>query len=168
MSRPDDSVTSVLDRMVVAVLGENAHFQSHALALGIPRETIKSWKRRGEVPLGTLKNFALDWKVPLDWLQRGDMPDAHQANEQARSQGLSEDESELLENYRRCTPSGRRVLLASSAEMALAAKPRRTLQPNFGVGAQPGKVSFQVGQNKQGLMSCKPKSVNKKTKKEDE
>lgn len=71
MPKRANKIDHVLDRMVLVALGERAEFKSHAEALGIPPETIKTWRRRGEVPLTKLKDFAQDWKVSLDWLMNG-------------------------------------------------------------------------------------------------
>lgn len=104
MSKRENPVDHVLDRMVEAVLGENAHFKSHADALGIPQDTIKTWRRRGAVPAGYLSNFARDWKKSVDWLLHG--PEGVPVIEaklmpHGGAMQLRADERKLLENYRK-------------------------------------------------------------------
>lgn len=112
MSKRENPVDQVLDRMVEAALGENAHFKSHGEALGIPEETVKTWRRRGAVPAGYLSNFARDWKTSVDYLLHG--PEGvmlieakahggmhHAAEQQAAAYGLTDEERKLLENYRK-------------------------------------------------------------------
>ncbi|MDT3707467.1 MAG: helix-turn-helix domain-containing protein [Thiobacillus sp.] len=116
MSKPGDQVDFVLDRMVEVVLGENAQFRSHAEALGIPANTIKTWKRRGEVPSGYLKGFADDWKVSFDWLLHGGARQAvqvesHKVSEAERPYGISAEEWRLIERYRRSRPEIRAAAL---------------------------------------------------------
>lgn len=111
MRKKENPVDHVLDRMVEAVLGENAHFKSHAEVLGVPAETIKSWRRRGEVPASKLAAFAQDWKVSVDWLLYGpeeklilgDNSARLRAAERAavRYGALTDEERKLLENYRK-------------------------------------------------------------------
>ena len=132
MGKRENPVDHVLDRMVEAALGENAHFNSHAEALGIPAETIKTWRRRGEVPTGKLLAFAQDWKVSVDWLLHGDSvepaAERHQVNQERAPYGeqLTPDEVSLIEGYRRSTPEVRaaalRVLAGSNARIQ---KPER-------------------------------------------
>lgn len=105
MSKLGDPVDYVLDRMVEAVLGENAHYKSHAEALNIPANTIKTWKRRREVPSGYLANFAADWKVSVDWLLHGGerapaKNEARGLEESKKPYDLSKEEMKLLANYR--------------------------------------------------------------------
>ncbi len=120
MSKRENPVDHVLDRMVEAVLGENAHFKSHAEALGIPANTIKTWRRRGNVPAGNLAEFARDWKVSVDWLLYGKEGElllgddaAHlraSERESGRYGALAADERKLLENYRKLPPEVKEAL----------------------------------------------------------
>lgn len=116
MAKQENPVDYVLDRMVEVVLGENAHFKSHADALGIPAETIKSWRRRREVPPGRLADFARDWKVSVDWLLTGvraiALDEAHPAKIQQKEAryGIKDDERKLLENYRNSPAEVREAL----------------------------------------------------------
>lgn len=128
MLKRENPVDYVLDRMVEVVLGENAHFKSHAAALGIPQDTIKTWRRRGAVPAGYLSNFAREWKTSVDWLQYGPegkevLGDAHQVTEKAAPYGISADERKLLENYRKIPAEVREALqlVASIASRPQAA-----------------------------------------------
>ncbi|MDA8258365.1 MAG: helix-turn-helix domain-containing protein [Betaproteobacteria bacterium] len=131
MSKRENLVDHVLDRMVEAVLGENAHFKSHAEALGIPQDTIKTWRRRGAVPAGYLSNFAREWKASVDWLQYGPEgkvvfggePEAHQVAGKVTHDGINADERKLLENYRKSPAEVREALqlVASIASRPQAA-----------------------------------------------
>lgn len=156
MSKPENTVDHVLDRMVEAVLGEDARFESHALALGIPHNTIRTWKRRGEVPLGYLKNFAADWKVSLDWLLRGEKAgeqaaEAHQVSENVRPYGLSADESALLESYRRASPETQTALRVLAGCGGTPPTPRPRV-------AKPARIELRDGARPE----RKPGAVRKK------
>lgn len=141
MSKRENPVDHVLDRMVEAVLGENAHFKSHADALGIPPDTIKTWKRRGAVPAGYLANFARDWKSSVDYLLHGKdgvvlieakpTPPGGAAQQIAQYGALADDERKLLENYRNSSAEVKEALqlvasIASRPQIsARVAKPPR-------------------------------------------
>lgn len=152
MSQSKKSVDDVLDRMVETMLGDDAHFKSHALALGVPHNTIRTWKRRGEVPLTYLKNFALDWKVDIGWLLYGvTLPqgEVHEVREGARPYGLSAEEAALLEDYRHSPPAAQAALgvLAHAA----AAAPKRKVQAfgdAFGGQRQPVELGETVPMRK--------------------
>lgn len=73
MTQMDDEIDSILDRVVEAKYGEGVPFESHSKALGISRDTIKSWKRRGRIPLPALAMFAEQYRCPIDWLLHGDV-----------------------------------------------------------------------------------------------
>lgn len=138
MSKAVDLVESVLDRMVEAIRGPDAYFQSHHEALYVPRETIKSWKRRGAVPLGVLESFSRDHKVSLDWLLHGDQPEAaqaesHQLKQNVQPYGLSADEAVLLESYRRSTPEVQAAALRVLAGVPPSTPPIRK-RPATSVG----------------------------------
>lgn len=152
MSKQENPVDYVLDRMVEAVLGENAHFRSHAEALGIPAETIKTWRRRREVPAGKLAAFAQDWDVPVDWLLHGpegvtliEMKKTQpgEVRQQAAAYGLADDERKLLENYRASPAEVREALqlVASIASrplpVAALAKPPRVKVRSGSLPAKP-------------------------------
>jgi len=168
MSKPESSVDHVLDRMVEAMLGEGAHFKSHALALGIPHNTIRTWKRRQKVPLYELESFSERYGVTLDWLLHGDQPEAapHQVNQNLQPYGLSEDESALLESYRRSSEEMQRAALRMLAESAPKAASGYKPRQRYGAGAQPGKVKFQAGQEKRPLTIGQAEPAGKKTKKD--
>lgn len=92
MSKAENPAVQVLDRMVEVALGESAHFKSHADALNIPFETVKSWKRRRKVPLYELEMFSERYGVTIDWLLYGDQPEAtqtesHQVNQNVTAYG---------------------------------------------------------------------------------
>lgn len=163
MSRQENPVDHVLDRMVETVLGANAHFKSHAEALGIPLNTIRTWKRRREVPPGKLAEFARDWKVSVDWLLHG-VPrlliedEAHHASiaaEPAAPYGLSDDERKLLDNYRKSPPEVRETLqlvasIASRPFVGLSAT-AKTRAPRHGGEVEPvshGSVTGRPGRKR--------------------
>lgn len=134
MSKPENSVDCVLDRMVETMLGEDAHFKSHALALGIPHNTIRTWKRRGKVPLYELEIFSERYGVTIDWLLHGDQPEAaqaepHHVSENVQPYGLSADEAALLETYREIDAEARVTLqnllkvIAGTAQVAAPSAP---------------------------------------------
>lgn len=145
MSKRENPVDHVLDRMVETVLGENAHFKSHSEALGIPAQTIKTWRRRGEVPPGKLADFARDWKVSVDWLSFGpeeklllgddklhlEAQGREACQALAQYGALADDERKLLENYRKLPSEVKETLqlvasIASRPAVATrAAKPPR-------------------------------------------
>lgn len=143
MTKRENPVDHVLDRMVEAVLGENAHFKSHSEVLGYPQETIKTWRRRGAVPAGTLSIFARDWKVSIDWLLfgpegkvvLGGVGDLHtrserEVHEQADRYKLVDDERKLLENYRKLPAEVKEALqlvasIASRPQSATTSKSPR-------------------------------------------
>lgn len=64
-----EGVDAVLKRMVEA-LG-NPPVGSYAQVLDVSENTIKTWKRRGGVPLRYLEGFSREHKVALDYLLRG-------------------------------------------------------------------------------------------------
>lgn len=133
MLKQENPIDYVLDRMVETVVGTGVDFKSHADALGIPAETIKTWRRRREVPPGRLAAFAQDWKVSVDWLLRGDHTEAHQVNENVAPYGLSGDEAALLEVFRRSTPE-----LRAAARRVLEVNPQGKLE-------RPARITLQSG-----------------------
>lgn len=145
MTKKENPVDYVLDRMVEAVLGENAHFKSHAEALGIPENTIKTWRRRGEVPPAYLANFARDWKSSVDYLMRGRQtgdvdtkPTAPPSvGQKVGSYGaLADDERKLLENYRKLPPEVRETLQLVAS---IASRPQ-------GAPAKPSRVKVRTSE----------------------
>lgn len=145
MSKRENLVDHVLDRMVEAVLGENAHFKSHAEALGIPQDTIKTWKRRGAVPAGYLSNFAREWKASVDYLLFGEegvivtrakpMSPAQRAARYA----LATDERKLLENYRKLPTEVKEALQLVAS---IASRPQVTGEH----AAAPPRVKVRAGE----------------------
>lgn len=61
-------VDAVLDRMC-AVLGNPAG--GYELVLDVPKRTIQTWRRRGEVPMRYLKAFCEEHQVSLDKVLNG-------------------------------------------------------------------------------------------------
>lgn len=64
-----DGVDAVLERMVKA-LGLDIGF-GFAEALDVSRDTVKTWRRRGEVPMRFLTGFAKAHGLSLDYLRFG-------------------------------------------------------------------------------------------------
>lgn len=154
MSKLGYPIDYVLDRMVEVVLGENASFGSHAEALGIPANTIKTWRRRGEVPPGYLINFAADWKVSFDWLLRGDESPGHVSEKVSPFGLLKADEAALLESYRAAPPEIRAALrvLAGCGGTPPTPRPRIPKPPRIEhrVGDLPERKRPQVRKKKAG------------------
>lgn len=98
-------VDAVLDRLC-RVVGAPKEM-GYAEALDVARETIKSWRRRGEVPLRYLQGFAVDHGVTIDYLQRGVVA----SGEPASVYGLSPDETRLLAAWRAASGELRRAAL---------------------------------------------------------
>lgn len=146
MRKQENPVDHVLDRMVEAALGENAHFKSHAEALGIPAETVKSWRRRGAVPAGYLNNFAREWKTSVDLLLHGPqgvvlieakpVPPGGAAQQATQYGALADDERKLLENYRKSPPEVKEALQLVAS---IASRPQ-------GAVAKPSRVKVRAGE----------------------
>lgn len=175
-----EGVDAVFGRMWEAV--GRPLFTGYAQAFDVSENDIKNWRRRGRVSRAYLEGFSREHGVSLDWLLYGDQPKAEQAqsyqvSENLRPYGLSADEAALLETYREIDPETRVALqslikvIAGSGQVVAAPKPASSYKPrqHFGVGAQPGKVRFQTGQEKRPLTTGKAKpAAGKKTKKENE
>lgn len=69
-SEARESVDAVLERMCKAI-GVDPRLRGYAEALDISKETIKTWRRRGEVSLRFLARFASANGVNLDYLRKG-------------------------------------------------------------------------------------------------
>lgn len=140
MSKRENLVDHVLDRMVEAVLGENAHFKSHAEALGIPQDTIKTWKRRGAVPAGYLSNFAREWKASVDYLLFGEegVIVTKVKPQQVARYALATDERKLLENYRKLPTEVKEALQLVAS---IASRPQVTGEH----AAAPPRVKVRAG-----------------------
>lgn len=69
-SEARESVDAVLERMCKAI-GVDPRMRGYAEALDISKETIKTWRRRGEVSLRFLARFASENGVDLDHLRKG-------------------------------------------------------------------------------------------------
>lgn len=64
-----EGVDAVLDRMVKS-LGPDIGF-GYAEALDVSKDTIKTWRRRGEVPMRYLSGFAKRYGLSIDYLRFG-------------------------------------------------------------------------------------------------
>jgi hypothetical protein len=69
-SEARESVDAVLGRMCEAI-GVDPTWRGYAEALDISKETIKTWRRRGEVSMRFLVKFSAEHGVALDYLRRG-------------------------------------------------------------------------------------------------
>lgn len=58
----------ILDRMMFAL---NTPPGTYAEVLDISPNTVKTWLRRGEVPLKYIQGFAKKYEVSVDWIMRG-------------------------------------------------------------------------------------------------
>lgn len=89
-----EGVDAVLDRLcrIVGAPPETPW----ADALDLSRNTVKTWRQRGAVPLRYLQGFALDHGVTLEYLQRGE----ESVREPRASYGMNADEERLLKAWR--------------------------------------------------------------------
>lgn len=81
--------------------------------LGIPKNTIKSWRRRREIPPGTLADFARVHDVSLDWLVTG-VEDGERRTPTAMPP-MDTDELRLLAMYRSCSNEMKKAIQAVAA-----------------------------------------------------
>ena len=70
-----ESVDAVLQRLCDAIEAK-PEMGGFARALDISPDTIKTWRRRGRVPLRYLQGFSAQHGVSLDWLLHGGEPPA--------------------------------------------------------------------------------------------
>lgn len=70
-----ESVDAVLQRLCDAIEAK-PEMGGFARALDISPDTIKTWRRRGRVPLRYLQGFSAQHGVSLDWLLHGGEPSA--------------------------------------------------------------------------------------------
>lgn len=120
-----EGVSAVLDRMVKA-LGNPPG--SYAMALDVSENTIKTWRRRGEVSMKYLRGFADVHSVSIDFLMYGDSArkstspaetlTANQKKAGYSVEVLSKEEQALLDNYRHSPPDGQAAIKATSAAFA--------------------------------------------------
>ena len=68
-----ESVDAVLQRLCDAIEAK-PEMGGFARALDISPDTIKTWRRRGRVPLRYLQGFSAQHGVSLDWLLHGGEP----------------------------------------------------------------------------------------------
>lgn len=80
-------------RRLMEVLG-NPMYVSHAMALDVSENTVKTWRRRGFIPMKYLQGFAAKHGVSIDYLMRGE---AKSASEEI---ALSNEERLMLDRYR--------------------------------------------------------------------
>lgn len=120
-----EGINAVLDRMFEAV-GKPFGF-GYAKAFDVSERTLSAWRARGQVARRYLEGFAREYGKSLDWLLRGD--ERHQASENMRPYGLSDDEKTLIESYRRSTQDVRaaalRMLSDPTEPPPLISPPRR-------------------------------------------
>lgn len=128
-----EGVTAVLDRMW-QVIGK-PFCGSYAAGLDVNENTIKTWRRRGEVSTKYLKGFAAKHNVSLDYLMRGDAGSqegvkaavltADEERAGCSVEVLNKEEQALLDNYRNCKPEGRAAVEAVSVSLATGKKKGR-------------------------------------------
>jgi len=119
----NEGFDAVMGRMM-EVVGNPAHI-SYAIALDVNENTIKTWRRRGEVSTKFIKGFAEKHNVSLDYLMRGESEIAAAAKLTAEQTSagysvevLSKEEQALLDNYRNCPQEAKQQIEASSALFA--------------------------------------------------
>ncbi|NMG48272.1 hypothetical protein GO613_09185 [Azoarcus communis] len=119
-----EGVDAVLNRMYDA-LGVTG--VSMAMALDVSPNTIKTWRRRGAVPMKFLADFAREHNVSLDLLQRGEppYPAGEEAVQRAEDSGhgfkMTPAELALVGHYRKSQPAGMQALDVTAAALAKAA-----------------------------------------------
>lgn len=104
-----EGVDSVLGRMVRA-LGLDIGF-GFAEALDVSRDTVKTWRRRGEVPMKFLTGFAQAHNLSLDYLRFGKT--VHNEPLQGREDGIANFETQDQFASRMYTINQERALLAA-------------------------------------------------------
>lgn len=95
-----EGVDAVLDRMYEAVGGVGLGW---AEALDVSKDTIKTWRRRGEVSMKYLTGFAKEHGLSLDYLRYGKTTPALLSSGERDAlppEVLSADERELLTLFR--------------------------------------------------------------------
>lgn len=167
----------------IASIRGNQGVGAFAESIGVNRKTIQRWEAGLAIPDGN-SILLLKEKFGVDpsWLLTGESP----ASVEYGIVVSDAEEVELVQTYRKLARKSRVALrnlfrvYASTIIVGVEMPARPEITPEvkasagykpkqrFGVDAQPGKVPFQARQNKQALTSGKPKSVDKKTKKEDE
>lgn len=167
----------------VASIRGNQGVGAFAESIGVNRKTIQRWEAGLAIPDGN-SILLLKEKFGVDpsWLLTGESP-------LSVEHGIvvsDAEEVELVQIYRQLARKSRETLrnlfrvyastIIVGVEMpampeitpAVKAAPGYKPRQRFGVGAQPGKVLFQAGQDKPPLMSGKKVPRSKKTKKENE
>jgi hypothetical protein len=71
-SETRESVDAVLERMCLSI-GVKPELRGYAAALDISPDTIKTWRRRGEVSLRFLAKFSAEHSVNLHYLKYGEV-----------------------------------------------------------------------------------------------
>jgi hypothetical protein len=130
---------AVMQRML-EVLGRP--LGSYAMALDVNENTIKTWRKRGKIPVKYLDGFARENNVSLDYLLYGvrqaeNGRQSCQSREEVKTfltdeqekagysvEVLSKEEQALLENFRNCSQDEKLRIEAASALFAELAKQR--------------------------------------------
>lgn len=118
-----EGVDVVLDRMYELTGAVGA---SMAMALDVAPETIKTWRKRGAVPLRFLSDFAERHGVSVDVIRFGapryslGESAAHVAAEPGAGVLLSPRELALVRHYRKASRTGQAALDMVAAELACA------------------------------------------------
>lgn len=122
----NEGFDAVMERMLKVV--GNPVFGSYAMALDVNENTIKTWRRRGEVSIKYLKGFAAQHNVSLDYLMRGEKKPPEEvraavltpAQERAgySVEVLSKEEHAVLDNYRHCSDEVRQAIKAQADAMS--------------------------------------------------
>lgn len=136
----EEGVDAVLNRMLDAVGG---HAGGMAAALDVSPETIKTWRRRGEVSMRFLRGFAEEHRLSLDMLRYGENRNPSSGGAGSEFE-LSAREIALLRNYRKADAEARLALekVASALARSPATAPRETYEgANQVFNAQVGDVA---------------------------
>lgn len=129
----EHGIDAVFKRMLKAT-GKTFGF-SYAEAFDVSPNTLKTWRKRGQVSLKFLQGFASEYGVSLDYLlgrnvsqSASPQPALTARQEQAGYivEVLSKEEQALLDNYRHAPEAGKRVAEAAIAAVAEQGKIKRS------------------------------------------
>lgn len=122
----NEGFDAVMARMLKIV--GNPVFGSYAMALDVNENTIKTWRRRGEVSIKYLKGFAARNNVSLDYLMHGEKgpPEEVRATTltpvQERAgysvEVLSKEEQAFLDNWRHSPKDAQESMKTMCAALA--------------------------------------------------
>lgn len=156
------------------MIGQRLKFERERLAktqpefaaiAGVGKTTVIHWEKDDSSPTAVQLAVLSEAGVDVFYVMTG------QRIVSPGQERLTQDEIEILVNYRRSREEDRQALARTAAAMAKQEEPKakpRKPRRRFGVGAQPDKVLLQVQEDAPAVVFGKPKPRGKKTKKENE